>query len=79
MKTFVRLCCLFVVVMMTSCVKRGDYIYLQDMDEKLEYPVVQKYETVIQRDDKLSIKVSCKTQRRFYSCQQHQHVSRFKS
>lgn len=61
MKTFVRLCCLFVVVMMTSCVKRGDYIYLQDMDEKLEYPVVQKYETVIQRDDKLSIKVSCKT------------------
>ena len=61
MKTFVRLCCLFVIVMMTSCVKRGDYIYLQDMDEKLEYPVVQKYETVIQRDDKLSIKVSCKS------------------
>ena len=61
MKTFVRLCCLFVVIMMTSCVKRGDYIYLQDMDEKLEYPVVQKYETVIQRDDKLSIKVSCKS------------------
>ena len=61
MKTVLRLCCLFVIIMMTSCAKRGDYIYLQDMDDKLEYPVVQKYETVIQRDDKLSIKVSCKT------------------
>ncbi|MBR3455916.1 MAG: polysaccharide biosynthesis/export family protein [Bacteroidaceae bacterium] len=61
MKTIVKLSCLFVIVMMTSCVKRGDYIYLQDMDDKLEYPVVQKYETVIQRDDKLSIKVGCKS------------------
>lgn len=61
MKTFFKLCCLIVIVMMTSCVRRGDFIYLQDMDDKLEYPVVQKYETVIQRDDKLSIKVSCKT------------------
>lgn len=61
MKTIVRVCCLLVIVMMTSCVKRGDYLYLQDMDDKLQYPVVQKYETVIQRDDKLSIKVSCKS------------------
>lgn len=53
---------LYVVVILsfTSCASRKSLIYLHDMEEQKEYPVIQKYEAVIQRDDKLSIKVSCK-------------------
>ena len=49
-----------IVMMLSSCATRKDLLYLTDMEETQEYPVVQKYEAVIHRDDKLSILVSCK-------------------
>lgn len=49
-----------VVMLLSSCATRKDLLYLQDMEETQEYPVVQKYEAIIHRDDKLSIVVSCK-------------------
>ena len=52
--------CLTALVILSSCATRKDFIYLQDMNELQEYPVVQKYEAVIHRDDKLSIIVNSK-------------------
>lgn len=51
----------FVVLMLSSCsTTRKDLLYFTDMKELEEYPVVQKYEAIIHRDDKLSIIVSAK-------------------
>ena len=55
-----RLFLLLTVTILSSCASRKDYIYLQDMNELQEYPVVQKYEAIIHRDDKLSITVNSK-------------------
>lgn len=59
-----RICKLFflltVLVLLGSCATRKDFIYLQDMDDLKEYPVLQKYEAIIHRDDKLSIIVNSK-------------------
>ena len=52
--------CLLAVLLSTSCASKKDLIYLQDMEELKEYPVYQKYEAVIHRDDRLTITVSCK-------------------
>ena len=60
MKKVIKFACLLAVLVMSSCVSRKEMIYLSDMDELHEYPVIQKYEAVIQRDDKISIKVSSK-------------------
>ena len=60
MKQLFKLSFLFVLLWLSSCATRRDILYLQDMDELKEYPVVQKYEAVIQRDDKLNIKVTSK-------------------
>lgn len=46
--------------LLTSCVSRKQTIYLQDMEEAVEYPVVLNYEAKIQRDDKLNIVVGTK-------------------
>ena len=51
---------LFTVLLFSSCATRKDLVYLRDMEELKEYPVYQKYEAVIHRDDRLSITVSCK-------------------
>lgn len=51
---------LFTVLLFSSCATRKDLTYLRDMEELKEYPVFQKYEAVIHRDDRLSITVSCK-------------------
>jgi len=61
-KTLCQLSCLLMtILLMTSCKSlRTDYLYFADMNPNLEYPVVQKYETVIKQDDKLSITVTCK-------------------
>lgn len=61
MKKVIQSLCLLALLLFSSCAtERKNMIYLQDMDETEEYPVIQKYEAVIQRDDKLSITVSCK-------------------
>lgn len=48
------------VLAFTSCASRHDLLYLTDMEELTEYPVVQKYEAIIHRDDRLRIIVSAK-------------------
>ncbi|MDO4186055.1 MAG: polysaccharide biosynthesis/export family protein [Bacteroidales bacterium] len=60
MKNIIKFTCLLAVLVMTSCATRKQMIYLQDMDDLHEYPVIQKYEAVIQRDDKIKITVSSK-------------------
>ena len=62
MKKTLRALAVFAVGIMafTSCATRHDLLYLTDMEELTEYPVVQKYEAIIHRDDKLSIIVSAK-------------------
>ena len=49
------------ITILSSCASRKDFIYLQDMNELQEYPVIQKYEAIIHRDDKLSITVNSKS------------------
>lgn len=51
---------LLVTLLLSSCATRRNLVYLRDMEELKEYPVYQKYEAVIHRDDRLSITVSCK-------------------
>lgn len=51
---------LLATLLFSSCASRKDLVYLRDMEELKEYPVFQKYEPVIHRDDRLSITVSCK-------------------
>lgn len=60
MKKYLYIICLLAAAVFSSCSSREKLLYLQDMNDKEEYPVVQKYEAVIQRDDKLSIVVTCK-------------------
>lgn len=56
----IKLACLLAMVIFSSCASRKDFVYLQDMDELQEYPMVQKYEAIIHRDDRLSIIVNSK-------------------
>lgn len=51
---------LAIIAAFSSCASRRDFIYLQDMEELEEYPVFQKHEAIIHRDDKLSIIVNSK-------------------
>lgn len=60
MRKVIKIACLLAVLVVTSCNTRKQMIYLQDMDDLHEYPVIQKYEAVIQRDDKIKITVSSK-------------------
>ena len=41
MKKVIKFTCLLAVLVMTSCVTRQDLIYLSDMDDLHEYPVIQ--------------------------------------
>jgi polysaccharide export outer membrane protein len=59
-KKITKFISLLAIVMLSSCASRKDYIYLQDMNELQEYPVIQKYEAIIHRDDKLNITVNSK-------------------
>ena len=56
----IKLACLLAIIIFSSCASRKDFVYLQDMDELQEYPMVQKYEAIIHRDDRLSIIVNSK-------------------
>lgn len=60
MKNVIKFACLLAVLLMTSCASRRSMIYFQDMDDIHEYPVIQKFEAIIQRDDKIKIIVSNK-------------------
>lgn len=51
---------LFALLLLSSCASRKNFVYLQDMEMGLKYPIENKYEAVIHRDDRLSITVSCK-------------------
>lgn len=51
---------LLAVLLLTSCASRKNFVYLQDMEMGLKYPIETKHEAVVHRDDRLSITVSCK-------------------
>ena len=51
---------LLALLLLTSCASRKKFVYLQDMQTEVKYPVDIKYEAVIHCDDRLSITVSCK-------------------
>ena len=56
---FYVVCYTIAIITLSSCTaQRQTMLYLQDMEDTKEYPVIQKYEAVIQRDDKLEISVS---------------------
>lgn len=60
MKKPIKIIALLAAVVLSSCVSRKEMIYLQDMDETVDYPVIQKYEAKIQCDDNLKIVVASK-------------------
>ena len=51
---------LLALLLLTSCASRKNFVYLQDMEMGVKYPIETKYEAMIHRDDRLSITVSCK-------------------
>lgn len=51
---------MLVLLLLTSCASRKDFVYLQDMKMGESYPFDAKYEAVVHRDDRLKIVVSCK-------------------
>lgn len=51
---------LLVLLLLTSCASKKNFLYLQDMELGTKYPIDVKYEPVIHSDDRLSITVSCK-------------------
>lgn len=48
------------ILLMTSCASRRDFLYFQDLEMGESYPIAERHETVLHRDDRLSIKVSSK-------------------
>lgn len=50
---------LLMVLLVSSC-SRKNYVYLQDMQVGEDYPINDRYEAIVHRDDRLSITVSCK-------------------
>lgn len=59
-RNFYLLTSFLVILLLTSCNSSKNFVYLQDMEMGLKYPIDTKYEAVIHRDDRLSITVSCK-------------------
>lgn len=51
---------LVAVMALSSCAARKKFVYLQDMEMGQFYPIEQKHDPVVHRDDKLSIVVSSK-------------------
>lgn len=47
-------------LLLASCASRKKFVYLQDMQPDVSYPVETKHEAVIQRDDRLAITVGSK-------------------
>lgn len=51
---------LFVCAMMCSGCSKKEYLYLADMSDSAAYAVANRYQSRIQSDDRLRIRVSCK-------------------
>ena len=51
---------LLTLLLLNSCASRKKFVYLQDMEMGVKYPMESKYEAIVHRDDRLSITVSCK-------------------
>lgn len=52
---------LLAVLLLSACSSKKDFVYLQDMEVLKGYPVTAKHEATVQRDDRLSITVTCKS------------------
>lgn len=51
---------LLAVMLLGSCASRKDFVYLNDMEMGVKYPIDTKYEAIVHRDDRLAISVTCK-------------------
>lgn len=61
MKKSIQLLAVIAILLSTvSCRTRTQMIYLEDMEEGIQYPTTPAKDLTIQSDDKLTIKVSCK-------------------
>lgn len=54
------LCFMAVLLVLSSCGSNRDFVYLQNMNAGERYPFEIRHDAVVHRDDRLSIKVSCK-------------------
>ena len=57
-KRILWLQCLIVTIALSGCSTQKDITYLQDMEMGQFYPIEQKHEPTIHRNDKLSITVA---------------------
>ena len=46
---------LLTLLLLNSCASRKKFVYLQDMEMGVKYPMESKYEAIVHRDDRLSI------------------------
>lgn len=51
---------LTIMMALASCTSQKDFVYLEDMQMGLFYPIDKKHDPVVHRDDRLSITVSSK-------------------
>ena len=51
---------MMIIMILSSCASRKNFVYLQDMNMNQKYPIDQKHEAIVHRDDRLNITVSCK-------------------
>lgn len=61
MKKKVILLSMLTVLLLSACSSKKDFVYLQDMEVGTGYPFSMKHEATVQRDDRLSITVTCKS------------------
>ena len=59
MKNLIKSVAFFTLLTLASCSK--NFVYLRDMEMGKSYPIQDRHEAVIHRDDRLSITVSCKS------------------
>ncbi len=57
---FLLLSCMTLLMMLSSCSSRKNFVYLQDMVPGERYPYESRQEAVVHRNDRLDITVSCK-------------------
>ena len=60
MKRKNALLCMIAMMILASCSSNKDFVYLEDMQMGLFYPIDKKHDPIVHRDDRLSIIVSSK-------------------
>ena len=62
LKRIVRVCLMAAALVLTaSCASPKKFVYLQDMETGKQYPINEEAVTIVHVNDRLDIKVSCRT------------------